>query len=49
MIELGEVDIIAMLATWCETDFGWSWREQLFKGYQSGGCYCSVEDREEIA
>ena len=42
VIELGVVDIIAVLATWCERDSGWSWIEQLFRGYQSGDCYCSV-------
>ena len=42
VIELGVVDIIAMLATWCERDLGWSWIEQIFRDYQSGDCYCSV-------
>ena len=41
VIELGVLDIIAVLATWCERDLRWSWREQLFRGYQSDGCYCS--------
>ena len=41
VIELGVVDIIAVLATWCERDLGWSWIEQLFRGYQSNGCYSS--------
>ena len=42
VIEIGVVDIIAVLATWCERDLGWSWIEQIFRGYQSGDCYCSV-------
>ena len=42
VIELGVVDVIAVLAAWCERDLGWSWREQLLRGYQSGAYYCSV-------